>query len=292
MNAPSNSLIRFCEVLSVTDDNAGLRIKVRLRPEDADYKTVEELPYCFPLLPKHVHINPKIGECVLVLLSSFGQSESNRFFIGPLISQPYFLNFDPFYFQSRCLLNGGNSAKPLPLPEMNPENEGTYLDRDDIALQGRQNSDVILKNNELRLRCGFKKEPDGPAKNTLLFNREDLAYIQMRYRKMKDEKNKEFSSCVNIVADRINLLSHDSKDAFTLNDRKELITEQEQLEILKRAHPLPYGDELIAFLKKLIEVIRTHTHPFSMDPPSFTTPQLKVLETNLDNMLSKSIKIN
>lgn len=284
-------LIRFCEVLSVIDDNAGLRIKVRLH-EDSNYKTTDDLPYCFPLLPKHIHINPKVGECVLVLLSSIDKSESNRFFIGPLTSQAYFLNYDPFFFQSRCLLNGGNSAKPLPKPEMNPENDGTCPDREDIAIQGRQNSDIILKNNELRLRCGFKKEPNGIAKNTLLFNREDLGYIQMRYQKMKDNKNQEFNSCINIVADRINLLSHDSKNTFTLNDRKKLISEEEQLKILKEAHPLPYGDELIEFLKKLIEVIRTHKHPFSMDPPNFTTPELKVLETPLDNMLSQSIRIN
>ena len=46
------------------------------------------------------------------------------------------------------------------------------------------------------------------------------------------------------------------------------------------------------FLKQLIEVIRTHTHPFAMDPPCFTTPQTKVLDTDLDAMLSNSIKIN
>ena len=285
-------LIRFCEVLSVIDDNAGLRIKVRLFPEDSIYKTVEDLPYCFPLIPKHLHINPKVGECVMVFLSTLDQSESNRFFIGPLTSQAYFLNYDPFYFQSRCLLKSGNSARPLPKPEMNPENDGTCPDREDIAIQGRQNTDIILKNNELRLRCGFKKEPVGPAKNTLLFNREDLGYIQMRYQKMKDEKKREYSSCINIVADRINLLSHDSKNAFTLNDRQKLITEEEQLNILQEAHPLPYGDELVAFLKQLIDIIRTHTHSFAMDPPSLTTPQLKVMETNLDNMLSQSVRIN
>ena len=101
-----------------------------------------------------------------------------------------------------------------------------------------------------------------------------------------------FNSAINIVADRINLLSHDSTTPFTLNDRKELITEKELLKILETAHPLIYGDELVNFLKQLIEVIRTHTHPFSMDPPCFTTPQTKVLDTDLDAMLSQSIKCN
>ena len=57
-----NNIIRFCEVLSVVDDKAGLRIKVRLEPEDANCKYIDDLPYCFPLLPKLNSINSKVGE--------------------------------------------------------------------------------------------------------------------------------------------------------------------------------------------------------------------------------------
>lgn len=289
----NKTVIRLCEVLSVEDDQAGLRIKVRLW-EDSEslYPTIEDLPYCYPLLPKHIHLNPKIGETVLVLLSDLDGANSQRFFIGPLISQQYALDFDPYFFQSRCLLNGGNSAKPLPNPKMNPDNNGSLPDREDIALQGRKNADLILKDNEIRLRCGFKKSSNGKTVDALLFNKEDLSYIQMRYKKAKDQNNKDYSSVINVVADRINLLSHDSKDYFTLNDPNKLITDEEMLKILKTAHPLPYGDELIDFLKKLIEVIRTHTHPMSMDPPCFSTPQLDVLQTNLNDFLSQSIRIN
>ena len=37
-----NNIIRFCEVLSVVDDKAGLRIKVRLEPEDANCKYIDD----------------------------------------------------------------------------------------------------------------------------------------------------------------------------------------------------------------------------------------------------------
>ena len=77
----------------------------------------------------------------------------------------------------------------------------------------------------------------------------------------------------------------------TLNDTKELITEKELKKILEKAHPLIYGDELVNFLTQLIEVIRTHTHPFAMDPPCFTTPQTKVLDTDLDN-ITPSFTVN
>lgn len=288
-----SNIIRFCEVLSVVDDKAGLRIKVRLEPEDSDCKYIDDLPYCFPLLPKLIHINPKVGECVMVILTDPEAAKGNRLFIGPVISQQYGLNYEPFRFQSRVLLNGGeNYAKPLPNPVMNADNDGSYPDREDVALQGRQNTDVILKNNEVRVRCGFKRYPSGSPENTLLFNRDNLSYIQMKYKQMQDEKNKEYASCINLVADKINLLSHNSKTMFNLNDPKDLITDDEQLNIEKEAHPMIYGDELIDFLKKLIEVVKSHTHPFSMDPPCFNEPQTKVLNTDLDSMLSKSIKFN
>ena len=292
MTPTDDKIFRECEVLSVIDDKAGLRIKVRIHPDDSDCPTIDDLPFCYPLMPKHFHINPKVGEMVLVITSVLGVTKGRRWFIGPIISQQYNLNYDPFNFSAKSILDNGKFSTPLPRPELNPDNEGTYPDREDIAIQGRQNADLILKDSEVRLRCGFKKEPTGKPENTLLFNREDLSYIQMKYKRLKDHKGKDFSSSINIVADRINLLSHDSKTPFTLNDRKALITDEELVKILEQAHPLVYGDELVEFLKQLIEVIRTHTHPFSMDPPCFTTPQTKVLNTDLDEMLSNSIRIN
>lgn len=290
MQPTDDKIFRECEVLSVIDDKGALRIKVRLDPEDNHLK-LSELPFCYPLMPKHFHINPKVGEFVLIITSRLGVTQERRWFIGPIISQQYALNEDSF-LSAHSILDDGRIVKPLPRPDLNPDNEGSYPDREDIAIQGRQNADLILKDNEVRLRCGFKREPNGNPQNTLLFNREDLSYIQMKYKKLKDHNKNDFASSINIVADRINLLSHDSKTPFTLNDRKSLITDEELVKILEKAHPLPYGDELIEFLKRLIEVIRTHTHPFAMDPPCFTTPQIDVLNTNLDEMLSNSVRIN
>lgn len=295
MGKNNTPIIRLAKVESVTDDQAGLRIKVRLHEDTyQDYPDISSLPYCFPLLPKFVHVNPKIGECVLVILASLDGVTDNRFFIGPVISQQYCKNYDPYLFRSRCLLKGGNSTTPYPNPEMNPDNDGSCPEREDISLQGRQNTDMILKDNEVRIRCGATPFANGNGDYTLKFNKEDLSYILMRFSSRANDPNTSipYRTSVNIVADRINLLSHDSKNTFILNNTKKLITDEEMEKILKMAHPLPYGDELIDFLKKLIEVIRTHTHPFSMDPPCFTTPQNDVLETNLDNMLSKSIRIN
>ena len=287
MASPNDDKIfRICPVEDVDDNQNGLRIKVRLNPEDNNLN-YDDIPWCFPLIPKHLHVNPKVGEMVLVLLSRMGVSKSSRWFIGPIISQQYFLEKD-LYLNANM-----TSTKPLPDPSKNPKNEGSYPDRDDIAIQGRNNADLIFKRDEVRLRCGFKKNSYSTPEDSLLFNTEDLAYIQMRYRAMIDKQNNQgFASTINIVADRINLLSHDSETPFKLNDRKDLITDEELQKILENEHPLVYGDKLIDFLKQLIEVIRTHKHSFAMDPPKFSTPQTNVLNTNLDKMLSQSIRIN
>lgn len=299
-------IIRICKVLSVEDNTAGLRIKVRLEPEDGDIDKDSDLPYCLPLLPKMLHINPKVGESVLVFLSVQGRPRGARFFLGPLISQPYGMEFDPHDFTARALLPSFlNQSKGLllPDPKLNPDNDGTLPNREDVALVGRNNSAIILKsrtdsdvsqNDELRLLCGHKKNSTGPRRTSLEFNRKDLGYIQMRYKKMKDRKGNDFASVINIVADRINLLSHQSPEQYDMNDKKELIKEKEMLNILENAHPMVYGDQLIQYLKELIEVIRTHGHNFTNEEPDLTEGQKNVLnaEERLDNMLSKTIRFN
>lgn len=283
----------FTKVEYVEDSQAGLRIKVRIPSVDLyDDPLNEDWPWAFPLLPKHLHINPKVGESVLVILEDPQAPKGNRFFIGPIISQQYLLEYDPYNFSSRNMFQG-TIGQPLPNPDMDPENEGTVPDREDIAIQGRENTDLVLKNNEIRLRCGFKKDPKNKkVVERLHYNRKNPAYIQMRYQKMKDQNKKDFASLINIVADRINLLSHDSPTYFKLADRKQLISDEELQKVFENAHPLPYGDVLVDFLYGLVRIFTTHTHPFPMDPPVCVEADRKLLETDLDEMLSKSIKIN
>lgn len=283
-------IIRLCTVINVIDDSYGMRIKVRLGYEDSGIED-KDLPYCFPLLPKLLHVNPRIGELVFVILQKQGQSAGNRFFIGPINSQPYFINNESTY-QAQSLFIGDQICQPLPHPRMNPENIGTLPDREDVALQGRQNADVVLKPNQLLLRCGFKKNPIGSAEHTLIFNDKDLAYIQLKYGNYRDKKDNKFNSVVNIVGDRINLLSHDSGTYFDLGERTDLIKDETLLDILDRAHPLVYGDKLIEFLKKFIMVFMNHQHAWAQLPPNLLEPHKQILQTNLDDMLSKVIHIN
>ena len=106
-------VIKMAQVESVEDDADGLRIKARLSQDGM--KTTSELPYSYPLLPKTFRIVPKVGEGVLIFLSELGNNDSNRYYIGPIISQDQKLNFDQYDYgrgTALSLLQGGE-IEPL-----------------------------------------------------------------------------------------------------------------------------------------------------------------------------------
>ena len=295
--------MRRAEVISVYDEYEGMRIKVRLSASGDGTKTDEELDYCYPLLPKLLHVNPKPGETVVVITEKLGASDSPRYFIGPLLSQPYNYNkdFDKVSANS-MIIDNNNNVNPQKAPSHDSKNNGSLPDREDVAILGRLNSDIILKDEEVRIRCGMKKSADASPPNNLEFNKIDPAFIQLKYYQepRKTEHNGEFNSVINVVADRINLISpRDGNPMFnSIPDPDSLVSDRVLFEdannqtILCDAHPLVYGDDLTAFLKQLIEVFRTHTHPSSMLPPRFNQNDTATLNTDLEAMLSKTIRCN
>ena len=107
----------------------------------------------------------------------------------------------------------------------------------------------------------------------------------------QESKDKdEYESSINLFADKINLLSRNS-DKFIGNiDKKEMISEEMMNKILEECHPLIYGDYLVTFLKKFMQVFLNHTHPYSMLPPALNANDLQTANTNFDDMLSPSVK--
>lgn len=292
----NDTLLYITPVVSVEDKQDGGRIKVCIKPMDNRYDKPkeEDLAYAFPLLPKHLHVNPQVGELVVVIFQHIENGQTNRFYIGPIISQPYRMGYDPTITAENLLAGvhvGGNVKQRV---EMDPLNRGTLPIRTDIALEGRYNSDVVLKDSEVRIRCGYKKDPEnGAIDKRLNRNERDQAYIQMKYGPSRDAKGNDYSSITNIVSDRINLLSHDSPDYFDLNDPEKLMSDETIDEVFRKAHPVVYGDVLVAYLKKLVEIFRTHSHPFAMDPPCLDSTQAAAINPGqLESMLSQSIRVN
>lgn len=280
-------LIKICQVVSVDDETDGGRIRARVLPEDRDLSN-SEIPYAFPLLPKMLHIKPKVGEAVMVICADANNYNSDRFYIGPIISQPQYLFKDEFDYGALNLLKGAITS-PSVAPSTNPNTNGAFPKNDEIAILGRENSDIILTNDDIRIRCGSHLASD-TDKSNINFNKKDPSYLKLKYH--STSLNNGSKSSAVIVADEINLLSNKSKEQYKLTDANDLINDDEMNEIIKSAHVLPYGDKLVEFLKIFVNAFKCHTHPYPNMPPVPESTYQAVDEYNLNDILSNNVRIN
>lgn len=305
----SKSLIRLAEVVQIEDNletasnneitrnSFGRRIKVRLF-EDKQNLNPNDLPWVWPLLPKHLQIIPKVGEMVMVFFQNIDGVQGNRFYMGPIISQDYYLNHGGKY--EALSLMQGLSTKPLCHPMGNSENDGTYPDSDTVAIQGRGDSAMWLKDEELRLMCGHKTQWKNRATveradpGSLVFNKESLGYIQLKFDNFRDKKNKTFNSVINVVADRINLISHNGADTIgdvKVNDQKELMDKTSIENFATEGESMVYGDKLISFLEQFRKIFADHTHHWLYDLQVISEKDAEFWNKDLNELLCKSIKL-
>lgn len=282
-------VLKICPVISVDDETGCDRIKVRMAPEDRF--TNGEESYVFPLLPKMLHIKPKVGEAVLVINAVGNDANTQRYYIGPVITQQNHMEFEGYKYEAMATFNNA-AFGPDENPNSDPETDGAFPDETDISITGRRNADVQIKENDVRIRCGVRK---GDMRN-FKFNTLDPAYMLLRYHGGDSHLNlggtMRCNSSATIVADKINLIGNDSKDAFRVRDRKDLITDEEMKNIIEKAHKLPYGDVLIEFLGYFRTAFMSHTHPYPMMPPVADANCTKIAQYNLQEMLSDTVRIS
>lgn len=281
-----------------TNQTSGNRIKVRLS-EDRQ-TSIESLPWCFPLLPKAFQSIPKVGECVLVIASETDNIYSNRFYIGPVISQPQYNEYCPYNYgrgPALSLLQGGNDGHILEKISKYDETRGAFPKSEDVAIIGRTSEDIILKDGEIDIRSGVRGEPFGDDENLkgkVIFNSLNPSYIQLKFKNALTKKEgQEASSIINLVADKINLISHKDINAFNLTDKEQMIKEEELDEIMSKLHELPYGDLLVKYLKIMQDAFLTHGHNFGpATPPINANSTLLLRNIDFDKILSPNVRIS
>ena len=293
-------------ITGVTDDYHAERVKAVISIDKG--KPLSKIPYAFPLMPKMLHVKPKIGEAVIVLIPNEGQPNEQRYYIGPIISEPSKMFFDSFATLSATrFLNGGLSS-PNNSVDNNPITSKTLPKDDEIALLGRNMSDIILGDDDIRLRCGVRTTGTKNNQLTDKFLRTAPAFIKLKYNETPIEtegKKGEISphtttlSTATIVADKINLISPNGDGGFSLTGEGEAITDEKMKEILERAHKLPYGDVLCDLLSQFLKMFQEHVHAYPGLPPVVSpnaetfwgkySPEKNDLENKL---LSKDIAIN
>lgn len=265
-------------VVSNTDEFDANRIKVRILGVDKDQEN-EDLPFCFPLMVKFISFVPKVNEHVLVFIPKEDNKQENRFWFGPIIPQYQDISGDNPKIGSYSGLDGAVLDYDVSLNK-NPNSRGVIPNKEDISFLGRDNTDIIHKNNELLLRGGKHLSDD-----INLFN-ENIAYIQLK----NDLETNE--TTINLVGNKINILTHNGVNNYNLSDRENLITESEQEKISETAKPVVFGDELIEFIKLLKVYVISHTHPYHGMGTVITDLEKKIKDFDLDKMLSKNFKIN
>ena len=290
------------------DPYHGELIKVRIDPEDSKL-TDDKLPYAFPWIPKMLHIKPKVGEAVIVLIDSTGGFDgSQRYYVGPVISQPQKMWNDSMNSATSLLKNSGSG--PQETIDNKSVSIGAMPKDDDIALLGRKNTDVILSDDDIKIRAGVRIT--NPYEQTVSFNHDSPAFIKLKYHdtpiKTKFDggtinPHESTRSTATIFADKINLVSPsgDGWDSLEQGENAgDLISDEKMKELIAKAHQIPYGDVLCDFLSLSLKMYMAHSHPSPGAPPLNADPasttfyaKYNVNKENLENkLLSKDIRIN
>ena len=319
-NRGSFQYLRYGEVVQNTDENGLGRIKVRIKGSTStggdDGIDIIDLADAFPLLPKHISVIPKLGEMVWVFVLDKTKQHSDRLYVGPIISQLEKLNYDKGQLGA---LNGFSfgPTQANTNPETIAQIDGVFPNKEDISIQGRYNTDITQKVNEVIIRAGKFEKIAKNANNPLefQFNTKTQGYIQIKNDMQiisNDRINNEYSSGENlndafgsittIVANKINLITHkEGSPRFNVTGQEELITDKEMNRILTEAHQLPFGDVLLQYLKLLKDALFSHVHNSNGKPPTDLTADgniqalaaFKAKAEDLENsMLSKNIRIN
>lgn len=284
-----DNIIKIGEVVSNNDEYGGFRIKVRIYGDD-DYCTDKDLPLAFPLLPKMMHILPKVGEAVVVLCTHMKEPYGQRFYVGPLIHQPQFMDYDGFNEGALTMLNSGHDGYKLPSLDRNPDSIGAMPKKDEISLLSRGDTDLTLGENEIKLRCGVRLT--NKTTKDIYFNETNPAYIKIKHHKHELDGTDHSSSSTTIVSDEINLISTASKQYFEINEKGDLITDENIEKIINEAHVLPYGDILVKFLELFKKAFNCHTHAYSGLPPVQEMNYIALNNFNLKDILSENVRIN
>lgn len=304
-------LIKIGTVVEVENKNStngadALRVRVKLNEDKYDEsKPVETLPWAFPLLPKTLQSVPKKGEAVLVVADALDEfSEGQRYYIGPLISQPQYQNFCKMGDATTVL----QASKNLPIGRIssNDATSGSFPKANDVALVGRGQEDVMLRydddsnTSEVDIRAGIRQKYDGTTTDTLLgnviFNGTDPAYIQLKHKYgLATDQTYPCNSVVNIVADYVNIMSnHDDDVNASIHDKNTLVNEVTFDNTVNNLHQVPKGDKLVELLEIMKGAIMHHVHPWAgMEQCGDKPGDIKKLEGyDIKSILSDFVRIS
>ena len=102
--------------------------------------------------------------------------------------------------------------------------------------------------------------------------------------------NSSKGSVVNMVSNKINLISYGNKNGFKLLDPDITITAEQQLKINSEAQPIPYGYILNDFLGLIKSFVGTHVHAYHGLPPDPDPLVTQILNYDLESILNQNVR--
>ena len=272
--------IYYGEVESIEDDTDGGRIKVRIKELDSKARSIN-LPWCYPLEPKFFHLYPQIGENVRVFIEDVRYPQRSRFWMGPIISQLQKINFDRSYVALST--TNINYTKPEKAISTFPDAKGVFPTKEDIALIGRDNTDVILRVRDVEIRAG---------KNLIRLDQNDEFKLNKTnpdsIRATFDLSGETTISSSIIMGDKIALIAHDGIPKFKAAE----VDREERNNIFNQAHPLGRGDVIVDALELLRKAIVQHIHAYPGLPADKSGILIDLEKVDFNNLLQKNILIN
>lgn len=265
-------------VISIIDENDARRVKVRI-PELDNNIDDSELVYCYPLLPIHTNVPPRVGEPITIIVSDIAYPYNDRFYISSVIPQYQnitkqsnreggsFVGVSHFFekiIKSFTSISKKATAKNL------------YPKMDDVTINGRNNADIVFSDREIKIRAGKATIDDNTVENT-----KNPSYIIL---KLNDDGSQ---SSINLVADKINLITHDG-----VPNTKPIVDSTELNKFIENAHPIAFGDELKDFLELFRQAFIQHIHPYHGKEQINKQVTKDLMSYDLTKIHSKNSKIN
>ncbi len=248
----------------------------------------DKLPFCVPMLPEHFHVRPLVGEMVYIFLENPSDNSAPRYYLGPMINSKLKLNFQDYKESIKIfdytVFNVNQDIKNK------PKIQTAFPEQADVAMQGRGDADLMLRQREAYLVSG-KFKPNSTDINT-----ETPSYLQLKQFDNVTTGPLKVYSQANLQSTNVNIFSPIGKF------RDKNLTKFEINEDLKSfgdfagtLHPVVFGDELVKLLDLIIRVLLTHIHtaqnPMLPIPESDSLTEYSI-SGNLQNILSKHIRVN
>jgi hypothetical protein len=305
-SASKKQVILIGKVIDVDDPSRANRIRVEILGPDtiplsnpAKDWSKEDMQVCFPFLPLHINIVPKKNELVKVIFFDIENRQFVREYIGPIVPQ-----LGKSLIESYGLEDARKGRPDWHLGYDRSINniitaKGVYPEKDEIAIQGRDNADIIFKPSEVLIRAA-KFLPNEPTK----LNKINPGYIQIKtvvpgkfetsldskttsdskFKKQLETENlKKTRTDINLVSNKIYLIGRDDNSSVI----KPYFSEEEEIDIEDKLHPIVYGDILNNFIELLYNWINNHVHPYPGTPPNVGDPSFIALQKWKEKEFSK-----